>query len=145
MPTFEYQGHTVELVTSIDDIDLDDAEILEDELGIDIRDFDKMPRIRMFKTFALISLRQAGITATMKDVGKITLTGLLQGFSDEPTNDPAREAPPVDAPTRPEAEATVPVSISQVAAPDDALVTDAEEFLSPTSADSSQQRGPLSA
>lgn len=126
MPSITFRGKEVELVTSVDTLDLDAAEILETEIGVDIRDFGSLPKIRMFKALALISARAAGFTdVTMAEVGRLKLDVLISAFA-APVEPAATAAPPV--------EFTGTMRIEAVA--DDG---DGAEVLSPTNAGSGEQ------
>lgn len=128
MLTFTHDGEEFDLVTSVDDLDIDDAEILEDELGLDLRDINlrSMKLHRMARIFVLLSLRKKRPGATLADAGKVRLAAFLAAFGDDdaPAPGPASDG-------RPPVEFTGSVELGTAAAD----ATDGgEEVLSPGSA-----------
>ena len=122
MRTFEFRGQQVPLIRSLDDLDLDGAEIIEEELGFDLNDFARLPKSRMFKTFALVSARAVFPDATMAEVGRLKLGAMATAVAEsELASVPEREA----------VELTGTLDLAPA-------VADGGEVLSPTSADSEQ-------
>lgn len=127
MPTFPWRGHDVELVTGVDDLDLDDADLLEEEFGLDLRDFGQIPPRRQLRILALISVRRIDPSAKPADVGGVKLQALSRAMT------AAVPAEPDPAPARPPVELTGTVSIPLVVTGGE---PDGGEVLSPTSAGS---------
>lgn len=119
-----FRGTELPVMTSIDDLDLDAAEVIEGELGLDLRDLGKLPKIRMMKTLTLISVRVRFPDATMAEVGKIKLNDMVKAFADM--------APDAEEP-RPPVEFTGSVVLTPSV---DAPAEGEAEVLSPSSADS---------
>jgi hypothetical protein len=135
MPTFPFRGQDVEITTSLDDLDLDAAELIEEELGLDLRDMGKLPKIRLMKTLALISVRRAFPDATMAEVGRIRLGALATAIADSAG---------ATVPTNPRGiDFTGTVELGVAAT--DAAPADGGEVLSPTSAGSAPSVPPATA
>lgn len=138
MPTFMYDGEEFELVSDFGDLLLDDAEIIEEELGLDMREVRSLPLSKAGKVFVLISLRRRRPHATLADAGKVKMGVFLAAFTDNTST-----VTPADAPDRAPVEFTGAVELG-VAATDGASV-DGGEVLSPTSAGSEPSAQPATA
>lgn len=87
MTSFRYTDrsgaeHDVPLIISIDELDIDAAEALEDAVGVDIRSINTVSLTRQLRAFVFISLKRFDPAATPADVGKIKLGGLLKSFKE---------------------------------------------------------------
>lgn len=135
MPTFHHDGEDFELVADIDDLLIDDAQILEEELGIDLRDIGRLPFHKMARVFVLLSLRRRRPDATLADAGRVRMAPVIAALAE--VDEPAAPAA-VDATTNPRGiDLTGTVHIG-VAATDELVVdaVDDGEVLSPGSAGS---------
>jgi hypothetical protein len=129
MPTFRWREQDVELIKDIDDLEVDDAELIEEQLGLDLRDITSAPLVRQLKAFVLISIRRVDQAATLADAGRVKLGPLLAAFTPaKGTAQPAPDPAPARAPVEFTGTLTVPLTVTDG--------TDGGEVLSPTSAGS---------
>ena len=81
MSTFEYRGQQVPLITSVDDLEVDDAEVMEELFGVDLRDVSHLSLTKQLRMFVLLSVRRVDPAATPADCGKVKLGPLLKAFT----------------------------------------------------------------
>ena len=135
MPTVAFRGQQIEIIADPGLLDLDAAEILEEELGLDLRDVGNLPKIRMMKVLALVSARRVFPDATMAEVGSLNLMEIAHAVGGAEHTAPAVDVTPAVAPavTAPRGiDFTGSVVLSGAAA------DGAGEVLSPSSAGSEQ-------
>lgn len=92
--TFEHDGETFELLTNIDDLDIGDAEILEDEVGIDLKSFATLKFTKQLKLFILMSIRRKRADFTLDDCRRVKLSPIVAAINagTEPATEPEPEA-----------------------------------------------------
>ena len=98
MSTIVFRGQPVDLLADPGLLDLDGAEILESELGIDLRDVGRLPRVRQLRALALISVRRVFPDATMAEVGRLNLMDVIDAVADVAVPQPAAVDPAVTNP-----------------------------------------------
>lgn len=92
MAGFTFRGTRIDIVMDLDDLDLDAAEMIEEEFGFDdLGAIYNLPKIRMMKTLALISARGMFPDATMAEIGKIKVSDLIAAIgADDNSAEPVR-------------------------------------------------------